>query len=430
MSSRIGGGSQLNERMAQRGVNGWVHGRGLPLLLGPFMACQEATQVEVKLSTDLPCDQIGMTSITVGRPEQLERKFPSLSSPTCEPGSLSLGTLTLVPSGDAGEEFAIRVVTGVSGASPDACVNEGDKGCIIARRSVRYLPNRKLFLPIPMYAECKGVYCDPGTTCYRAGICRPANLDNPELCTTPEGCGPDALPAEDRPDPSAGGAGAGGTGGAGMGGAGMAGAGMAGAAGAGVAGAGGGAAGAGGAGGTGGAGAGGAAGAGGSGGIVTDVVASDADVEKVTPACAIVQILNYPAECYNPTGAPIEPGIAIETEIPLVAGGSVTQTTPLPSGLQFAVVYDATPNVLLTTTIEFPPGAPASCLANTQALASPSPQTLGPGVIRFGSGAPWGGVDFPRFPPPAGPLITSAGIQAGNQPCNSFVQYQFSRPTQ
>jgi hypothetical protein len=211
--------------MAYRGARGRGRSHGLLCLLGPLLSCQEATQVEVVLSTDLPCDQISMTSITVGRSEQLEQKFPSLSSPSCEPGSKSLGTLTLVPSGDADEEFAIRVVTGVTGVSPDACVNEGNKGCIIARRSMRYLPNRKLFLPIPMYAECKGVYCEPGTTCHRAGICRPANIADPERCTTPDACGPDNLPAEEQPDPGAGsaGAGSGGTGataGAGVGGSG------------------------------------------------------------------------------------------------------------------------------------------------------------------------------------------------------------------
>jgi hypothetical protein len=413
--------------MAYRGARGRGRRRGLLCLLGPLLSCQEATQVEVVLSTDLTCDQISMTSITVGRSEQLEQKFPSLSSPSCEPGSKSLGTLTLVPSGDADEEFAIRIVTGVTGVSPDACVNEGNKGCIIARRSMRYLPNRKLFLPIPMYAECKGVYCEPGTTCYRAGVCRPANIDDPGRCTTPDACGPDALPAEDRPDPGAGSAGAGGGGSAGQGGAGASGAGAGGAGGsnAGASGAG---SGGGNNAGASGMGAGGSAGggAGGSAGGAGDLASSDANAETVTPACTFIELVGYPASCYNPTGAPVEPGINVETDIPLAAGGSVLQTTTLPSGVRFAVVYDTTPNVALTSTIEFPAGAPASCLANTQTVANPSPEALGPGVIRFGSGAPWGGVDFPRSPPPDGPLVTSSSIQADGQPCKSFVRYQFS----
>jgi hypothetical protein len=469
-------------------------------LFVPLLSCQSATQIEVVLSTDLPCDQVSMTSVTVGRPEKLEGKFPSMSTTMCEPGSKSLGSITLVPSGEADEEFAIRIVTGTTGVSPDDCVREGNKGCIIARRSLRYLPNRKLFLPIPMYAECKGVYCEPGTTCHRAGVCRPASIDDPERCATPGACDQRALPPVDSRDDSAGSAGtqgaagmsaAGGSGAgkAGMGGMGEAGtgageagnAGLGGASGSDTGGSGTGDSGTGGAGmggvggvggavagdsgtsgsgtggvvsggagtggsstggaGTGGPGSGGAgtggsgvggSGAGGTGvgGAVNGIVAADADIEKQTPACTIIDLSGYPSECYNPAGTGVEPGITIRAELPSADGGSIViKTFTISSELSFLALYDIVPNAVQKATVEFPPGAPTSCLANTQILTNPTPLSLpAPGAVRFNSGGPWGGVDFPRHPPPDGPYITSSGGDVGPNPCKSFAGYLYSPP--
>jgi Regulator of chromosome condensation (RCC1) repeat len=175
-------------------------GWGLLALAGVATAdCREpATQVELRVTTDLPCSEVHGTTLTVGPPGTLEDAFPAASLPTCEPGADGthhLGFVTLVPRGDDDEALALKVVTAISALSPDQCVpgdgsTRGYRGCIVARRELRYWPGRTLRLEVPMLRQCEGVECTVDSTCFDATTCMPAGVTcSQEACTiddTPE----------------------------------------------------------------------------------------------------------------------------------------------------------------------------------------------------------------------------------------------------
>src|SRR5262245_17720381 len=122
--------------------------------------CQEPTQAELWLSTDLACDEVHGTTITVGRRGELESALPAASLAICEPGAdgkQRLGLVVLVPGGENDAAVAVKVVTAVTATSPDACDGtKGYQGCIVARREFRYLPGHTLRLPVPMLRQCQG----------------------------------------------------------------------------------------------------------------------------------------------------------------------------------------------------------------------------------------------------------------------------------
>jgi len=187
------------------------------LLCATLAGCRDPTQVTVELSTDVTCadtpDGFRDLHIFVGKPGSL-RSRPDASEPCDSARGEDLGTIVLVPSREDDAAFAVRVVAGV-GVPADACVEpsyalteeqqtEG-RGCIVARRSLGFLPHKPLRLPIVLRASCLNVPCDEDTTCVR-GSCVSARV-NLDTCAEASGCTEDSL----------GGAGVGGSGGAGGG---------------------------------------------------------------------------------------------------------------------------------------------------------------------------------------------------------------------
>lgn len=154
-------------------------------------SCLEPTQVQLELTTDVPCDEVGGVAITVGTPGALESKPPAAVSLVCRDDG-TLGTLVVVPSGERDAELAVRVVAGrnleVEQCEPPEYGPKGtpDTGCIVARRTLRFLPHEPLVLPIVMRAVCVGEPCDPAQTCV-LGTCVEAAVD-PSLCASPGGC--------------------------------------------------------------------------------------------------------------------------------------------------------------------------------------------------------------------------------------------------
>lgn len=152
----------------------------LPMILGliPTLArCRSATQMVVEVSTDLPCDKHGGTSIAVGRVGAVDGRSPAALATTCNNGTV--GSLVLVPSDEEDGEVAFQVTTGV-GVDPSTCGGVSSKTCIVARRQLRYLPHESLHVRVPMKQVCVGVSCDPASTCFD-GRCVSAVLD-PAKC--------------------------------------------------------------------------------------------------------------------------------------------------------------------------------------------------------------------------------------------------------
>jgi hypothetical protein len=155
-------------------------------------ACRSPTQIEVPVTTDIPCAEVTGTSFTPGQLGAIETRPLATMSTTCTDGYL--GTVVMVPSGDDGADVAFKVVTSFDGTSVDQCTADGGYAgnCIVARRALRYLPHTTLTVPVRMSRVCAGNDCgDPTMTCVE-GQCVPATIPDPSQCEG-SGCGEQTL---------------------------------------------------------------------------------------------------------------------------------------------------------------------------------------------------------------------------------------------
>ena len=150
-------------------------------------ACYSPTQVTVEVMTDLPCAGTQGTTITTG-PGGAAGGGASAVATVC--ADQSYGSLVIVPSGARDERILVTVVTGVSKPA-EMCVPPY-AGCIVARRSLRFVKHAALRLPVLMRSSCVGIPCDDETTCV-AGVCVSATIDDPSRCAR-AGCSEDDLP--------------------------------------------------------------------------------------------------------------------------------------------------------------------------------------------------------------------------------------------
>ncbi len=145
-------------------------------------ACRSPTQIEVDVTTNLDCGVVTETAFTPGLLVGIEGAPPATTSTTCKDGHL--GSMVMVPSGDENEVVAFKVVTGFNGTRADQCsADAGYAGnCIVARRSLRYLPHTTLQVAVKMSSSCIGNDCgDPTMTCVE-GACVPATIADPSQC--------------------------------------------------------------------------------------------------------------------------------------------------------------------------------------------------------------------------------------------------------
>jgi hypothetical protein len=142
-------------------------------------SCRSPTQVTIEITTDVPCSNLRGTSITVGRLADLESKPPATATQQCDNGRI--GALVIVPSGANDDEVAVRVVSAET-MDPDGCVsNHYPKGCIVARRALRFIPHSDLNVGILMANACSGLSCPSDQTCIE-GTCRSAIIPDPSAC--------------------------------------------------------------------------------------------------------------------------------------------------------------------------------------------------------------------------------------------------------
>ncbi|MBX3233351.1 MAG: hypothetical protein KIT84_33690 [Labilithrix sp.] len=148
----------------------------LAAALATHTACREPTYVSLVISTDVACSDLQGTSITVGRLNEIEERAPLTTVTTCAADG-TVGSLVVTPSGDASEEFAVRVVSGVKRNVDECKAPDYGQGCIVARRALRFVERTPLTLPIAMRAACAGVACGPEQTCVK-GACVDARVDS------------------------------------------------------------------------------------------------------------------------------------------------------------------------------------------------------------------------------------------------------------
>lgn len=166
------------------------------LVAGPLASgCLEPTQILVEISTDARCadHQPLLTRIDVGAPGDPSWLNQVADTDRCAPGEPEnrIGSLALVPHDDDRARVAFQVTTSL-GVGMEACTGEElDDQCIVARRSLAFLPNTPLRVPVVMREACAGVVCPPDKTCVN-GDCVSSEID-PRRCGD-DGCGEDTLP--------------------------------------------------------------------------------------------------------------------------------------------------------------------------------------------------------------------------------------------
>jgi hypothetical protein len=149
-------------------------------------SCREPTQVLIEARTNLAYRAGLVTSFTVGGPGETEGAGPTTESRDPWGADGFVGSLTVVPSSADDARLSVRLVLGVD-RDARSCTPPDFKGCIIARRSLRYTPHERLRLPIALYAQCKDVPCDAASTCNVLGQCVAAEVDA-ATCETDRGC--------------------------------------------------------------------------------------------------------------------------------------------------------------------------------------------------------------------------------------------------
>ncbi len=142
--------------------------------------CLGPTEIEVQISTDVACKDVNSTAVAVG-PAGDDSRAVGAKTSSCADGG-AIGTLVVTPSGGLDDVVGIRVTLGVGAAQADVCHAPDYPGCIVARRSLHFVPHATLSLPIALQQSCFGQVCDPNSTCLNgscidAGIpsCDPTN---------------------------------------------------------------------------------------------------------------------------------------------------------------------------------------------------------------------------------------------------------------
>lgn len=161
----------------------------------PLMACREPTQITLVITTDVPCATVTAkgVDVRVGAPLTVDDQ-PTTDVSTSHCTDTTVGSIVVVPSGEDDAHVGIEVTLGTGAISSAACRLSSSSGCIIARRSLGYVPHTSLVLPIKLGAKCIDVACGPGQTCDE-GVCKGDEV-NTSQC--PGGvCGPETLPPVD-----------------------------------------------------------------------------------------------------------------------------------------------------------------------------------------------------------------------------------------
>lgn len=167
------------------------------LAAGGLAACSSAapTSILLRVRTDLSCDDLRTASIAVGDPSAVDTLVAQKVTTACEVFDRELstvGTLVVVPSGATDAEIAVRVLGGVTRPAERCTAETGFKGCIVARRVLRFVPGREIEVGIDLRLECVDVACTAASTCLR-GSCVAAALDSTLCGSQVGGCSDEAL---------------------------------------------------------------------------------------------------------------------------------------------------------------------------------------------------------------------------------------------
>jgi hypothetical protein len=135
-------------------------------------ACRETTQLTLTVHTDVPCTGDSAwqgVAVYLGSPgENLENKSATLVTQRCDENG-AVGSLVVTPSDEKDGVVGVRVVAGITN-NPEQCQDDGYRGCIVARRALRFTPHESLELDVELTGDCVSVGCDAEHSCL-AGHC-------------------------------------------------------------------------------------------------------------------------------------------------------------------------------------------------------------------------------------------------------------------
>ena len=135
-------------------------------------ACLGPTEITLDVRTNLACDDPTAwrgIAISVGAPGlDVDSRAPVLATATCAPGG-EIGTVVIVPTGASNATVAVRVVAGIN-RKPEDCAAAHYDGCIVARRTLSYLPHQSQHVVVDLTSDCLSNACDVNHTCV-SGAC-------------------------------------------------------------------------------------------------------------------------------------------------------------------------------------------------------------------------------------------------------------------
>jgi alpha-tubulin suppressor-like RCC1 family protein len=151
-------------------------------------SCRDATQAQVSVRTNVPHRAGLRVALFTGA-------NPASVSESAEPWGADgrVGDLVFVPGEKKDASLSFRVVMGI-GRDPSSCSNTDAAGCIVARRSLAFVPRTRLRVPVVLHQACVGVVCPEEQTCNDVGQCVSAKVDA-NACATADGC---VLPGDER----------------------------------------------------------------------------------------------------------------------------------------------------------------------------------------------------------------------------------------
>ncbi len=130
--------------------------------LGALSAsCREPTSIVIEARTNVRPSEVGFA---VGTPsEGDDLKVVAITTNVAQGGDI--GSLVVVPRRSETATVSIKVVAALIGRVEACTSRDGYFGCIVARRTIRYVPNERLRLPVFLSEACANVPCDAKSTC-------------------------------------------------------------------------------------------------------------------------------------------------------------------------------------------------------------------------------------------------------------------------
>jgi hypothetical protein len=110
----------------------------------------------------------------------------------CKAGG-EIGSIVLVPPEDAEKNapFAVKVVASLGAPLENCVAPDYGPSCIVARRAMRFVPQRPFHVPVRLSQACAGVVCPETQTCVD-GTCRSVTVDADD-CDVGDTCVPDPV---------------------------------------------------------------------------------------------------------------------------------------------------------------------------------------------------------------------------------------------